>query len=183
MNVLPTELEEVFVIEPRVFNDKRGFFFETYQRERYAEFGIKPDFVQDNCSYSVQGTLRGLHYQHPRPQDKLVQVLQGEIYDIALDIRRGSPTFGQWAGAYLSDQNKRQLYIPEGFAHGFYVRSDIAYFAYKCTDYYHPESERGIIWNDPVLNIQWGCKEPLISEKDGLFPSISSINYKDFPAY
>ena len=149
MNVISTNLEEVIIIEPRVFHDNRGFFFETYQRKRYADIGINTDFVQDNFSYSVQGTLRGLHYQHPQSQAKLVQVLQGEIYDIAVDIRRGSPTFGQWVGAYLNDQNNRQLYIPEGFAHGFAVLSPVVLFLYKCSDFYAPDCEGGLTMERP----------------------------------
>ncbi len=183
MKVIPTNLEKVFIIEPRAFSDSRGYFYETYHKERYVEQGICSDFVQDNFSYSIQGTLRGLHYQFPKPQAKLVQVLQGEIYDIALDIRRGSPTFGQWVGAYLSEQNKQQLYIPEGFAHGFAVLSPIALFAYKCSDFYAPECEGGVIWNDPDLGIEWPLDKPILSEKDSNYNRLKDIEPGRLPAY
>ena len=183
MKVISTNLEEVIIIEPRVFNDNRGFFFETYQRERYAEIGISTNFVQDNLSYSVQGTLRGLHYQYPQSQAKLVQVLQGEIYDIAVDIRKGSPTFGQWVGAYLNDQNKRQLYIPEGFAHGFAVLSPFVLFSYKCSDFYAPDCEGGLRWDDPDLGIQWPLDKPILSEKDANYYRLKDIASDQLPVY
>lgn len=169
MNVTPTAIPDVLILEPRVFGDERGFFMETWQREKFAEAGIDTDFVQDNHSRSVKGTLRGLHYQIKRPQGKLVRVTVGEVFDVAVDIRRRSPTFGQWVGDYLSADNKRMLWVPPGFAHGFYVTSDVAEFQYKCTDYYMPEHERCIRWDDPAVGIDWPLKkgeEPLLSVKD-----------------
>lgn len=166
MKVLETKLPGVLIIEPDVHGDARGFFMETWQKERYAQYGLPTNFVQDNLSFSHKGVLRGLHYQDPNPQGKLVYVLQGEVFDVAVDIRRGSPTFGQWVGVTLSSENKRQLYIPEGFAHGFCVTSETALFAYKCTDYYNPQAEHGIIWNDPDIGIEWPVKKPILSEKD-----------------
>jgi len=167
MRVSATKIPDVKLIEPDVFGDERGFFIETWQRKKFAEAGIDYDFVQDNHSRSVQGTLRGLHYQIQQPQGKLVRVLMGEVYDVAVDIRRDSPTFGQWVGEYLSAENKRMLWIPPGFAHGFYVTSDMADFLYKCTDYYSPEHERCIRWDDSQLIIDWPLKgEPIVSEKD-----------------
>jgi dTDP-4-dehydrorhamnose 3,5-epimerase len=155
MNFTPTAIPDVILIEPRVFADERGFFMETWHKQKFLQGGIDADFVQDNHSRSVQGTLRGLHYQVKRQQGKLVRVILGEVYDVAVDIRRGSPTFGKWIGFYLSAENKRMLWIPPGFAHGFYVTSDVAEFVYKCTDFYAPEHERCIIWNDSNLGIQW----------------------------
>ncbi len=166
MNVLPTELPGVLIVEPRVFGDGRGFFFESYQQRRYAEAGIPGPFVQDNVSRSARGILRGLHFQHPRAQGKLVMVLAGSVFDVAVDIRRGSPTFGQWVGVELSGENKRQLWIPPGFAHGFCVTSESADFAYKCTDLYAPEHEHTLLWNDPRLGIRWPVEQPLLSAKD-----------------
>ncbi len=175
MKALSTELEGVLIIEPRVFGDHRGFFLETYQQRRYRNSGVEAHFVQDNLSFSVRRTLRGLHYQFPNEQAKLVQVLDGEIYDVAVDIRYGSPTFGRYVGVVLSSQNHRQLYIPKGFAHGFCVLSDTALFAYKCDDYYAPEHEGGICWNDPQISIDWPLKDPILSDRDGRFPSLSQI--------
>lgn len=167
MNVIKTEIPEVLIIEPDVFGDERGFFMETWQRQKFAEIGIDYDFVQDNYSRSVKGTLRGLHYQIKQPQGKLVRVTVGEVFDVAVDIRKDLPTFGQWVGEYLSAENKRMLWIPPGFAHGFYVLSDVAEFQYKCTDYYAPEYERFIKWDDPELGIDWPLDgEPLLSDKD-----------------
>ena len=166
MNIITTSIEGVLIIEPDVFKDNRGFFMETYQQERYSKSGIEQTFVQDNLSFSVQGTLRGLHYQVKHPQAKLVQVITGEIFDVAVDIRYGSSTFGKWTGAYLSDQNKRQLFIPEGFAHGFCVISKTAHFLYKCSDFYSPEDECGINWADSDICIDWPEKNPIVSEKD-----------------
>lgn len=157
------------MIEPRVFADDRGFFMETYQRQKFRENGIKADFVQDNHSHSRRGTLRGLHYQLKQPQGKLVRVVAGEVYDVCVDLRRGSPTFGQWTGYTLSAENKRQLWIPPGFAHGFYVLSEWADVIYKATQFYAPEWERTLLWNDPDLGIEWplvGGKMPIISAKD-----------------
>ncbi len=166
MKIIKTLLEGVFIIEPKVFRDSRGFFMETYNQNRYRESGIHRIFVQDNLSCSVKGTLRGLHFQVKHPQAKLVQVITGEIFDVAVDIRPDSPTFGKWAGVYLSDQNRRQLFIPEGFAHGFCVLSETAHFLYKCSDFYAPEDEGGIIWSDPEIGINWPVNNPIISDKD-----------------
>lgn len=169
MQVTPTEIPKVTIIEPRIFDDERGFFMETWQRQKFAEVGIDYDFVQDNHSRSVQGTLRGLHYQIQQPQGKLVRTTVGEVYDVAVDIRRSSPTFGQWVGRYLSAENKHMLWVPPGFAHGFYVTSDIAEVQYKCTDYYAPQHERSIRWDDPSISIQWPITpdaEPFLSAKD-----------------
>jgi dTDP-4-dehydrorhamnose 3,5-epimerase len=182
MNVLPTALDGVVIVEPKVFGDERGFFLETYQCERYTSAGIPAIFVQDNMSRSVAGTLRGLHYQYPRGQAKLVQVLRGEIYDVAVDIRRGSPTFGNWVGVNLSAENHRQLFIPEGFAHGFCVLSESALFMYKCSDYYLPENEGGVQWNDPQLNIHWPVTDPVLSERDRGLPALGRIADDDLPS-
>lgn len=166
MNVIPTELGGVIVIEPRVFRDDRGFFAETYHAERYREVGIDVSFVQDNHSRSVKDTLRGLHAQIRRPQAKLVRVLQGAILDVAVDIRRGSPTFGKWISAELSSENFRQIYVPAGFAHGFCVLSETAEVEYKCSDLYDPSSELRLLWNDRDIGVEWPTTEPLLSEKD-----------------
>jgi dTDP-4-dehydrorhamnose 3,5-epimerase len=169
VNVRPTPLEGVLVVEPPVFGDARGFFLESYNQQKFeAAVGRAVHFVQDNHSLSAKGVLRGLHYQLPYPQGKLVRVVRGEVFDVAVDLRRGSPTFGRWAGEVLSAENKRQLWIPEGFAHGFYVLSDAAEFLYKTTDYWHPEHERCIRWDDPDLAIVWptGGATPLVSAKD-----------------
>jgi len=167
MEVTPTKLPEVLLIEPQVFSDTRGLFKETYQRERYVAAGITSEFVQDNFSRSCRGTLRGLHYQLHEPQGKLVQVFRGEILDVAVDLRRSSETFGQHVSVVLSESNHRQLYIPPGFAHGFYVLSEVAEFSYKCSDYYHPEHEQTLLWNDSELGIDWQIEgEPVLSEKD-----------------
>ncbi|MEZ4526945.1 MAG: dTDP-4-dehydrorhamnose reductase [Desulfobacterales bacterium] len=160
MNIIPTSLKEVLIIEPSVFKDPRGFFMETFQENRYRESGIDRHFVQDNLSFSVRGTLRGLHYQIRHPQAKLVQAVSGEIFDVAVDIRPGSPTFGKWTGVILSDQNHRQLFIPEGFAHGFCVLSKTAHFLYKCSDFYAADDEGGILWFDPEIGIQWPVEHP-----------------------
>lgn len=181
MKLMETRLPGVVIIEPRVFNDSRGFFMETWQQERYQQAGISAGFVQDNLSFSTKGVLRGLHFQNPNTQGKLVCVLQGEVFDVAVDIRVGSPTFGQWVGVLLSADNKRQLYIPEGFAHGFCVLSDTALFTYKCTDYYNPATEGGIIWNDPDINIDWPLEEPVLSKKDINFPQLRNIAANRLP--
>ena len=167
MNIIPTELAGLLLIEPKAFGDARGFFFESYQRERYLAVGIDADFVQDNVSRSCRGTLRGLHYQLTRPQGKLVFVTRGEVVDVAVDLRRGSPTFGRSYVVVLNETNHRQLYVPPGFAHGFCVTSDSADVVYKCTDYYAPADERTLLWNDPALNIEWSDIHPrILSEKD-----------------
>lgn len=172
MKVTPLEIPEVLLLEPKVFGDDRGFFMEMFHAARYGEAGIHGPFVQDNYSRSAKGTLRGLHFQEPRAQGKLVQVLAGAVYDVAVDVRRGSPTFGRWVAAELSAENRRQLWIPPGFAHGFCVVSDSADFHYKCTALYAPETERGIAWNDPALAIPWPVREPLLSPKDARAPRL-----------
>lgn len=172
MRVTPSELPEVLIIEPRVFGDSRGFFYEVFRASRYAEVGIGATFVQDNLSRSGKGTLRGLHFQEPRAQGKLVQVLRGSVFDVAVDVRRGSPTFGSWVGLELSEAQPRQLWIPPGFAHGFCVLSDSADFFYKCTEPYTPEAERSIAWNDPRLGIRWPVSEPVLSPKDRVAPPL-----------
>jgi dTDP-4-dehydrorhamnose 3,5-epimerase len=169
MKIIPTELPEVLLIEPQVFLDARGFFMETYHARKLAEQGFTAEFVQDNHSRSQQGTLRGLHYQVRHAQGKLVRVVNGEIYDVAVDVRRRSPTFGRWTGAILSAENKHQLWIPPGFAHGIYVLSEVVDLLYKVTDYYAPEWERTLLWNDPQLNIAWPLvnnQPPVLSAKD-----------------
>ena len=169
MQFIPTIIPDVVLIEPKVFEDGRGFFMETFQQERFRQAGIETIFVQDNHSGSKQGALRGLHYQIKQPQAKLLRVIAGEIFDVSVDIRLSSPTFSQWVGIHLSAQNKRQLWVPRGFAHGFYVLSEWAELIYKTDDYYAPEWERTIYWNDPVLDIQWPLipgTEPIVSAKD-----------------
>ena len=167
MNVVKTKLHDCVIIEPKVFGDERGFFLETFQAERYAELaGIALPFVQDNHSRSSKAVLRGLHYQKKKPQGKLVRVVRGEVYDVAVDIRQGSSTFGQWEGVILSEENKKQFWVPAGFAHGFVVLSETADFEYKCTDYYDPADEGSILWNDPDLSIPWPTDVPTLSEKD-----------------
>ena len=166
---IPTAIPDVLVIEPKVFKDDRGFFLETYQARKYAALGLPGTMVQDNLSGSRQGVLRGLHYQVRQPQGKLVSVVAGEVFDVAVDIRRSSPTFGNWVGVTLSTQNRRQLWIPVGFAHGFYVVSEWAEVLYKVNDFYSPEGERTILWNDPRLAVAWplvGGRPPLLSPKD-----------------
>lgn len=173
MNFTETSLPGVILIEPRVFEDDRGFFLETFQRDRYAEAGIALDFVQDNHSYSSRGTLRGLHAQTRKPQGKLVRVVEGEVFDVAVDIRPGSPSFGRWVGMTLSAANFRQLYIPPGFAHGFCVVSNVAQFEYKCTDFYDPGGEISIRWDDPDIGIRWPIESPVLSPKDAEGMSLS----------
>jgi dTDP-4-dehydrorhamnose 3,5-epimerase len=166
MQLIPTRIPDVLILEPKVFGDQRGFFLETWRRELFEQAGI-PDFVQDNHSKSSRGVLRGLHYQLQQPQGKLVRVVQGEVFDVAVDLRRSSPTFGQWVGEILNTDNKRALYVPPGFAHGFYVLSETAEVTYKCTSYYAPQFERSLLWNDPAVGIAWPAgPEPLLSEKD-----------------
>ena len=184
MNIIPTELPDVLLIEPRVFGDARGWFCETWQRERYAEAGIDGDFVQDNQSFSARGTLRGLHIQNPFGQGKLVQVISGEVFDVAVDARRGSPHFGHWAGAHLSADNARQLWVPKGFLHGFLVLSDTALFSYKCTDLYHPETEFAVFWDDPDIGIAWpDAGEVLLSDKDRNAPFLRDIPQSQLPEW
>ena len=183
MNIEQTRLPGVVVLSPRVFRDPRGFFMETWNKERYAEAGLPAGFVQDNLSESRRGVLRGLHYQHPAAQGKLLQVLHGEIYDVAVDIRRGSPTFGQWVGVVLSSDNQRQIYVPEGFAHGFVVTSDTALFSYKCTNLYRPQNEGTVLWNDPDLGIDWPIAEPILSAKDEAGLRLKEIPADRLPAF
>jgi dTDP-4-dehydrorhamnose 3,5-epimerase len=182
MKVTPTSLPGVLLIEPDVFTDARGEFLETHHSARYAEHGIPGPFVQDNLSRSVKGTLRGLHYQLKHAQGKLVMALTGRIFDVAVDIRKNSPAFGRWVGVELSGENRRQLYIPPGFAHGFCVVSETADVLYKCTDLYAPRDERGIVWNDPALAIAWPVTSPLLSNKDRAYPRLAGMD-KDLPAY
>jgi dTDP-4-dehydrorhamnose 3,5-epimerase len=170
MNIRHTALPGLVVVEPRLFRDERGVFAETFHAERYAQAGIPGPFVQDNFSRSRRGTLRGLHFQEPRGQGKLVQVLRGKVFDVAVDVRRGSPTFGQWLGLELDGETQHQLWIPPGFAHGFCVLSDEAEFVYKCTALYAPETERVIRWDDPELGIAWPLAQPLLSPKDAAAP-------------
>ena len=175
MKVIPTDLPGVLILEPKVFPDARGFFLETYNKEKYVAAGLALDFVQDNLSSSSRGVLRGLHYQKPHAQGKLVYVLQGEVWDVAVDIRRESDYFGRWTAVTLSSDNKRQFYIPPGFAHGFCVLSESALFTYKCTDGYHPECDAGVRWDDPDIGIPWPVAEPILSEKDKKQPLLREI--------
>ncbi len=170
MNIIKTSLEGVVIVEPDVFQDKRGFFMETWHQTRYKNSAIDRAFVQDNISFSVRGTLRGLHFQITHPQAKLVQAISGEIFDVAVDIRGGSDTFGKWAGVILSGENRRQFFIPEGFAHGFCVLSETAHLFYKCSDFYKPKDEGGILWSDPRIGIDWPVDEPIVSDRDMAFP-------------
>ena len=181
MKVTPTELPEVLLIEPELHGDSRGFFYESFQEPRYAAAGVRGPFVQDNHSRSVQGTLRGLHFQEPKGQGKLVQVLRGTVYDVAVDVRRGSPRFGRWVGVELSEARPRQLWIPAGFAHGFCVLSEFADFFYKCTALYAPEAERGVAWDDPSIGIRWPVGAPLLSAKDRQAPRL--VQAAVLPAY
>ncbi|PSW11213.1 dTDP-4-dehydrorhamnose 3,5-epimerase [Photobacterium rosenbergii] len=176
MKVIDTNIPDVKIIEPTVFGDERGFFMETWQQKKFEELVTPRFFVQDNHSKSKKGILRGLHYQTENTQGKLVRVVSGEVYDVAVDLREDSETFGQWVGVYLSAENKKQLWVPEGFAHGFLVTSDEAEFVYKCTDYYNPAAEHSIKWNDTELKIEWPIEiEPILSDKD----NFSSVNFKD----
>jgi dTDP-4-dehydrorhamnose 3,5-epimerase len=166
MNVIETEIPGLLIVEPKVFGDSRGFFTELYQADRYAKSGIPSRFVQDNLSHSARGVLRGLHIQNPKPQGKLVTVLQGAVLDVAVDLRAGSPTFGRHATVELNDQNRRQVWIPRGFAHGFVVRSETVDFFYKCDEFYSPADELVLKWDDPELGIDWGCAAPQLSQRD-----------------
>jgi dTDP-4-dehydrorhamnose 3,5-epimerase len=181
METKATDLKGVLLIEPKVFADPRGFFMETYHQTRYRAAGIRTDFIQDNLSRSTRGILRGLHFQIQHPQAKLIQVLEGEVFDVAVDLRAGSPNFGRWTGARLSAANHRQLFIPAGFAHGFAVLSETALFAYKCSDVYHPEDEGGLLWSDPALAIDWPVAAPVLSEKDATFPCLDQLAPAQLP--
>lgn len=183
MKVETTDIPGLVIIEPKVFGDARGFFKETYAAQRYAEAGVAEAFVQDNLSKSSRGVLRGLHLQHPHGQGKLVQVLDGEVFDVAVDVRHGSPTFGKWVGVTLSAENHRQFYIPPGFAHGFCVTSETALFSYKCTDGYHPECELGVLWSDPDVGIAWPVEAPSLSDKDKVYPHLADIPKDKLPVY
>jgi dTDP-4-dehydrorhamnose 3,5-epimerase len=176
MNVIKTKLKDCVIIEPKVFGDERGFFLETFQADRYSDLaGITLPFVQDNHSRSSKGVLRGFHFQITKPQGKLVRVVRGEVYDVAVDIRQGSPTYGQWEAVILSEENKTQFWVPPGFAHGFVVLSETADFEYKCTDYYDPSDEGSLLWNDPDLNIPWPIDNPKLSEKDANAPLLADL--------
>lgn len=182
MNATTTTIDGVLIVTPRIFPDQRGRFLETFQAKRYAEAGIPGPFVQDNMSHSVRGTLRGLHFQIQRPQTKLVHVIQGEIFDVAVDLRPKSPTFKQYVGMRLSDRDHCQLYIPQGFAHGFCVLSDEAVFAYKCGDYYNAADEGGVRWSDPDIGIRWPVENPIISEKDAALPLLRELTPEQLPS-
>ncbi|MCF6775592.1 dTDP-4-dehydrorhamnose 3,5-epimerase [Thiotrichales bacterium 19X7-9] len=185
MKIITTKIPEVKIIQPRIFGDERGFFFESFQQERYCQMlEINETFVQDNISRSEKNVLRGLHYQLQQMQGKLVTVLTGCVFDVAVDIRVNSPTFAQWVGVELSSDNKRQLWVPKGFAHGFLVLSDYADFYYKCTDYYHPQSEKSILWNDQDIAITWPIDGmPLLSEKDSKACQLNALSSDDLPKY
>jgi len=182
MRVIETALPGVLIIEPDVLADNRGFFLVTYSAKRYADAGLPESFVQDNHSRSVPGTLRGLHYQLEQPQAKLVRCIRGALFDVAVDIRKGSPTFARWIGVELSAANKRQLFIPPGFAHGFCVPIEESEMEYKCSDYYAPDDEFGIVWNDPTLRIEWPIEDPVVSAKDSQFGPLSADG-EDLPLY
>lgn len=182
MNVIPSALQGVLIIEPTVHRDQRGFLLETWNRRRYAAAGLPEEFVQDNHTRSAPGTLRGLHYQLQRPQGKLVRCVRGAVFDVAVDIRRGSPTFGKWVGVDLTAENKRQLWIPPGFAHGFCVPALESEVQYKCTEYYAPEDESGVLWSDPGLGIQWPVRNPILSAKDAAYGPLSADRV-DLPNY
>jgi dTDP-4-dehydrorhamnose 3,5-epimerase len=183
MKRIETSLPGVCLIEPSVFEDERGFFFESYHEIKFAEIGIKDRFVQDNHAKSIKGTLRGLHYQISHPQAKLCRVIGGEVLDVVVDIRPGSPHFAKWESAILSEQNRRMMYVPPGFAHGYLVLSKTAEFLYKCSDFYRPEYERGIAWNDPLIGINWDIKMPILSDKDRRNPLLSNVPPSDLPKY
>jgi dTDP-4-dehydrorhamnose 3,5-epimerase len=183
MKAVATSLPGVLVVEPQVFGDHRGFFYESYNEAKYAKLGIHANFVQTNVSRSAKGVLRGLHYQWPNPQGKLVSVLEGEVYDVAVDIRRGSPTYAQWAGVMLTAENRRHMWIPAGFAHGFCVLSDFATFTYQCTSLYDPAADASICWNDAALAIDWPISNPLISAKDAKAPLLAEVPADRLPTY
>jgi dTDP-4-dehydrorhamnose 3,5-epimerase len=183
MKVIQTPLPGAVVIEPQVFGDSRGFFYESYNKAKYVAAGITAEFVQSNVSRSSKSVLRGLHYQWPNPQGKLVSVLEGEVYDVAVDIRRGSPTFGQWAGVMLTAENHRHFWIPEGFAHGFCVLSDYATFSYQCSALYDAKADAGVRWNDASIGIDWPVSAPLLSEKDTKAPLLADIPAERLPVF
>jgi len=183
LKVIPTRLPGVVVIEPDVFGDERGFFMEVYHEGKYRAAGIDARFVQDNQSFSMNGTLRGLHYQFPYLQAKLVWVVTGAVLDVAVDIRRGSPTFGHWVAEILSEENRRRLFVPRGFAHGFCVLSPSAHFMYKCDELFHPETDRGLRWNDPDIAIDWPLNDPVLSPKDARLPFLADVPAELLPRY
>lgn len=184
MNIIETAIPGVLIIEPRVFGDDRGWFMEGWHLERYASAGIPAGLVQDNQAYSRHGVLRGLHIQHPHAQGKLLQVLRGEVFDVAVDTRRGSPWFGHWVGVTLSGANHRQFWVPAGFAHGYYVTGEDALFSYKCSDYYRPENELSLAWNDPGVAIDWPLVgDPILSAKDRAALNLATIPDERLPAY
>jgi dTDP-4-dehydrorhamnose 3,5-epimerase len=183
MNIVTTPLKGLLIIEPKIFDDRRGFFMETYNRRKYEAAGITETFVQDNLSHSMKHTVRGLHFQIKHSQAKLVQAVHGEIFDVAVDLRPGSATFGRWIGERLSAKNGRQMYIPKGFAHGFCVLSEFALFYYKCSDFYAPDDEGGIIWSDQDVGIKWPVENPVISEKDKLYPNLSGLSAGQLPSF
>jgi dTDP-4-dehydrorhamnose 3,5-epimerase len=183
MNVSKTPLDGVLIVEPRVYRDHRGYFLETYNRKRYGEAGIDQAFVQDNLSYSIRDTLRGMHYQLTKPQAKLVQVTSGRIFDVVIDIRAGSPTFKRWFGVELSGENTMQLFVGHGFAHGFCVLSESALVTYKCTDFYDPADEGGLLWSDPEVGVEWPVSEPLLSPKDADYPGLDRIDPQKLPVF
>ncbi len=183
MRVIETALPGTLILEPQVFGDTRGFFYESYHQAKFRDAGIDQQFVQSNVSRSARGVLRGLHYQWPNPQGKLVSVLEGEVYDVAVDIRRGSPTFGQSAGVMLTADNHRHFWVPEGFAHGFCVVSEFATFTYQCTALYDPKADAGIRWNDAALGIDWPVSDPLLSDKDRKTPLLEDVPPERLPVY
>ena len=183
MKRIETSIPGVFLIEPTIFQDPRGFFLETYHERKFAELGIKGEFVQDNHARSTRNSLRGLHYQIDHPQAKLCRVVQGEVLDVVVDIRLGSPHFGKWVSEILSAENMRQMFVPVGFAHGYLVLSETADFLYKCTDFYYPEFERGVAWNDPEIGIEWGITAPILSRKDTQSPKLREIAARELPEY
>ncbi len=183
MKIIPTALSGAVIIEPQVFGDARGYFYESYNRDSYHEAGIDAQFIQSNVSRSAKGVLRGLHYQWPNPQGKLVSVIEGEVYDVAIDIRRGSPSFGQSVGVMLTAENHRHFWVPEGFAHGFCVLSEFATFSYQCTALYDRAADAGIRWNDADLGIDWPVSAPLLSDKDGKTPLLKDVAPGRLPVY
>jgi dTDP-4-dehydrorhamnose 3,5-epimerase len=183
VEIIQTSLPGVLVIKPKVHDDPRGFFMETYRAEVLASSGIDDNFVQDNHSRSVRGVLRGLHYQLRQPQAKLCRVVSGEVFDVAVDVRMGSPTFGQWVGVTLSAENKLQIYVPRGFAHGYVVRSETADFLYKCSDYYDPADDRGVLWSDPAIGVAWEVHGPIVSAKDQQYLRLAEIPPEMLPRY
>ena len=182
MNIILTPIKDLVIVEPKVFNDSRGYFFEAYNKNSFHELGLDYDFVQDNQSFSTKGVLRGLHFQKHFPQAKLVRVIEGEVFDVAVDLRKDSPTFGKWYGVTLSGENKKMFMIPRGFAHGFIVLSDTAIFSYKCDDFYHPNDEGGIIYNDPDIGVKWPKidSDLILSEKDTKHPKLKDIKERYF---